>query len=214
MFKPNQRKGAPLFPLNESEGEKTEALLKKYLKKWFTLSNKGRSFFGLYFGVMYNSEMYRRLQFLGLAQGLESYHESFKERPTSRKWDNEIKVIKKFYPQIPRGCIDKIKDCHKPSYGARVAEVYGEHSEIADKYFCTTKYFHTTDKKKDKFSKKVSKTRNYYSHSARGKKEKGVVYEEEMLPLIQDLQFLLHLAIMKEVGFTKQEIIQRYTLDK
>jgi hypothetical protein len=54
MFKPNRRMGAPLFPF-ESERYETEALLEKYLKKWFTLSYKARPFVALYFGVMYNT---------------------------------------------------------------------------------------------------------------------------------------------------------------
>jgi ApeA N-terminal domain 1 len=205
MFKPNQRTGAPLFPY-EYERDSTEALLEKYLKKWFTLSDKARAFLALYFGVMYNTEMYRRFQFLGLAQALEAYHVACREPPTSRKWNNEIKDIKKRFSQIPPGCIDKIKDCHKPNYRDRVAQVYGEHSKIADKYF-------RTKDKKGKFSQKVAGTRNYYSHAAKGKR-KGVVHEDKMLSLIQDLQLLLHLAIMKELGFTEEKFMQRYPVDK
>jgi hypothetical protein len=35
-----------------------------------------------------------------------------------------------------------------------------------------------------------------------------------MLSLILDLQLLLHFAIMKEIGFTEEEIIQKYAIDK
>jgi hypothetical protein len=85
-------------------------------------------------------------------------------------------------------------------------EVYREHSEIADKYFYITN-------KKGKFSQGVASTRNYYSHAAKGKR-KGVVHEDKIFPLIQDPQLLLHPSIMKELGFTKEEIIQRYPIDK
>jgi hypothetical protein len=111
--------------------------LEKYLKKWFTLSDKAIAFLALNFGVMYNAEMYRRFQFLGLAQALEAYHAACREPPISHRWDNEIEDIKKRFSQIPLGCINKIKDCHKPDYRVRVAEIYGEHSKIADKYFRT-----------------------------------------------------------------------------
>jgi hypothetical protein len=72
--------------------------------------------------------------------------------------------------------------------------------------------FHITDRK-GKFIRRVASTRNYYSHAAKGKK-KGIVYEEKMLSLILDLQLLLHFAIMKEIGFTEEEIIQKYAIDK
>jgi hypothetical protein len=145
--------------------------------------------------------MYRKFQFLDLAQALEAYHVAYREPQTSRKWDNEIKDIKKFYPQIPKKCVDKIRDCHKPNYRDRVAEIYREHSKLADKYF-------RTKDKKGKFSTKVQGTRNYYSHAAKGRR-KGVVHEDKMFSLIRDLQLLLHFAIMKEVGFTKEQFIQR-----
>jgi hypothetical protein len=203
MFKPNQVTGAPLFPY-EYERDATESLLEKYLKKWFALSDKARPFLALYFGVMYNTEMYRRFQFLGLAQALEAYHVACKEPPTSPRWNNEIRDIKKSFPQIPKGCIDKIKDCHKPYYGARVAEVYREHSKIADKYF-------RTKDKKGKFSREVAGTRNYYSHAAKGRR-KGVVHEDKMFSLVRDLQLLLHLAIMKELGFTEEKFLRRYPI--
>ena|ERR687897_250351 len=201
MFKPNQVTGAPLFPF-EYERDATEALLEKYLQKWFTLLDKARAFLELYFGVMYNTEMYRRFQFLGLAQALESYHVACRQQPPFRKWKTEIKDIKKLYPQIPPACIDKIKDCHKPDYRVRVAEIYGEHSKIADKYF-------RTNDKKGKFSAKVVGTRNYYSHANKGRR-KGVVHEDKMLSLTRDLPLLLHLAIMKEVGFTEEKFLRRY----
>jgi hypothetical protein len=121
MFKRNQTTGAPLFPY-ESERDATEAW--KISKEVVYFSDKARSFLALHFGVMYNTEMYRRFQFLGLAEALESYHASCRERPISRKWDDQIKVIQRLYPQILRGCINKIKECYKPDFRARVTEVY------------------------------------------------------------------------------------------
>jgi hypothetical protein len=203
MFKPTQATGASLFPF-EYERDATEALLEKYLRKWFTLLDKARAFLELYFGVMYNTEMYRRFQFLGLAQALEAYHVACREKPPSRKWKKEIGDIKKSFPEIPPQCIDKIKECHKPDYRVRVAQVYGEHSKIADKYF-------RNKDKKGKFSEKVKDTRNYYSHAAKGRRE-GVVHEDKMLSLVRDLQLLLHLAIMKELGFAEEKFKRRYPI--
>jgi hypothetical protein len=205
MFKPNQVTGAALFPF-EYERDATEALLEQYLRKWFTLLDKARAFLELYFGVMYNTEMYRRFQFLGLAQALESYHVSCREPPATHRWDKEIKAIKKRFSKMPPPFIDKIKDCHKPNFRDRVAGIYGEHSKIADKYF-------RTNDKKGKFSAKVVGTRNYYSHSAKGRR-KGVVHEDKMLSLTRDLQLLLHLAIMKEIGFTDEKFIRRYPIQR
>ena len=147
-----------------------------------------------------------RFQFLGLAQALESYHAACRERPISHKWDDQIKVIQRLYPQIPKGCINKIKEFLKPDFRVSVTEVCGEQSKIADKYL-------RTRNKKKKFSEKVVGTRNYYSHTAKDRR-KAVVHEDKMFSLIRDLQLLLLVAIMKELRFTEEKFLERYPTDR
>jgi hypothetical protein len=203
MFKSPYRK-QQLFPHDESQRGSIPELFQKYVQKWFEISEEIRPLFDLYFGVMYNSEMYIEFKFLGLAHALESYHrycKRYSKEQTPPNWENEIKIIHKFYPYIPTRCLGKIKECYNPDLRKRVTEVYGEYSDIAD--------IHFNFKHQEFFSRKVTKTRNYYTHWSKGK-EKDVAYGDDLFLLTQDLQFLLELCIMTELGFSKEDIVRIY----
>lgn len=154
---------------------------------------------------MYNPDMYIEYQFLGLAEAIESYHRSFLQKVSPHNWDNEIEDIIKLYPQIPSQCIKKIKECYNPYLGDRVAEVFSEYSEITSKLL----YF----KDKECFSKRVARTRNYLSHWSESNRRTATL-GEDLVHLTRDLQFVLQLSIMTQLGFTQCDFANMYHTNK
>jgi hypothetical protein len=200
MFKPTAR-DQPIFPYNESQRNSIQVLFEKYLNKWFELSKT--PLINLYCAVMFNMEMYMQYLFLGLAQAIESYHATFLKTESAARVELEkgIKEIGNALPEKAEWLDQKFKDCYRRPFIERVKDIYHEYSAVADQFFAF--------KGEEKFSEKVRDTRNYLTHWSENL-EKKATHGDDLVLLTKDLQFLLQLCIMTQLGFTKEDITKMY----
>lgn len=180
-----------------------------YLENWFNLIENLEPLYDLFFGTLYNPQLYPTYQFLSFAQALESYH--------SRTFDNNI-MPKEQYGEVLKqmlGIIEKIPneyqnqlmpkaqyDMNRKSLRKKIGELFEKHDKL----------FSLFVEKKEEFIDKVVNTRNYYTHYPEELKNKAVDVIE--IPLLsQNLQFMLIVILLKEIGFddevTKQ-ILNKY----
>jgi hypothetical protein len=93
----------------------------------------------------------------------------------------------------------------KKDYINRAREIYSRYSEIAAVYF---KF-----KDIETFAQKVKDTRNYFSHWSEDSRDKAVE-EKDPRPLTRDLQLLLLLCLMTELGIDIDRIKKIFHIDK
>lgn len=205
MFKPTVRTGAAIFPYNEVQRNSIQILSEKYLNKWFELSKT--PLINLYCAVMYNPDMYMEYLFLGLAQAIESYHMNFFETKSAArvKLEKEINEVRNILPDKAEYLDQVFKDCYRRPYIERVREVYQEYSALADQFLRL--------KGAEEFSRKVKDTRHYLTHWV-PELEKKAAHGSELVFLTKDLQFLLQLCIMTQLGFTNCDFTNIYHTDK
>jgi ApeA N-terminal domain 1 len=205
MFKPSIRIGIPLFPYNEVQWNSIQVLFEKYLNNWFKLSKT--PLINLYCAVMYNPEMYMEYLFLGLAQAIESYHATFLETESIARAElrREIEEIGDTLPEKVKWLDQIFKDCYRQPFIERIRDVYQEYSALADQLFAF--------KGEEKFSKKVRDTRHYLTHWSADLVKKAA-HDDDLVLLTRDLQFLLQLCIMTQLGFTKCDFTNMYHVNK
>jgi hypothetical protein len=87
----------------------------------------------------------------------------------------------------------------------RAREIFEDHSEVANIYFKFAD--------RDTFATKVKDTRNYFSHWSENLKDKAVK-DKELHLLTKDLQLLLELCIMTQLGFDIDRIRKIFHVDK
>jgi hypothetical protein len=203
MFKPDVR-SQPIFPRSQSQRNSMPNLLENYLNKWFELSNT--PLINLYCAVMFNPEMYMEYLFLGLAQAIESYQAKFIRTKSQEKMEleGEIRQMGRELSEEKAKRLEQMtKHCFDASLKERVAAVYHEYADVADSLF----FF----KGKEEFSKKVKDTRNYLTHWSEDG-EKKAAHGDDLVFLTRDLQLLLQLCIMTQLGISKEDITKMHNV--
>jgi predicted transcriptional regulator len=155
---------------------------------------------------MFNPEMYMEYLFLGLAQAVESYHAKFIGTKSQEKikLEEEIRQIGQELSEEKANRLEEMtRYCFDASLRERVAAVYHEYANVADSLF---KF-----KGEQEFSKKVKDTRNYLTHWSEDG-EKKTAHGDDLVFLTKDLQLLLQLCIMTQLGFTMKDITKMYNV--
>lgn len=105
------------------------------LNRWFENEGNLKAVFDLYFGVVYDPNMYVELKFLGLIQAVEAYHRAVMEEhsPYKQQHKMENQQILDNCPQYYEVLRKKLND--SMSLKERLGELFDKYSEIAEAYF-------------------------------------------------------------------------------
>lgn len=173
-----------------------------HLKNWFDKAYKMEPIFDLYFGLSYIPSIYVHLEFLTLAQCLETYHRRMyggvylpvEEYETIRNILNQA---------IPKD----IDSSHRSSLKSRIqfGYEYSLRKRLGD--ILTTildPYKEITEKligDKNKFIGSLVDTRNYLTHYTEELEKVAIIEPQEQYAFVQKMKILMQMCFFVELGF-------------
>ena|SRR5918995_37832 len=174
--------------------------------RWYQLRKKMSATYDLYFGVMYNLDLYLSNSFLMLAEALEIYIGIIsQENPDPillskvKRIDRICEMLEKASPlsEADREWVKVIMNDKKSlSFKEKMEKAYDLYSELLPKLS------HVIGTKQE-FSSKVTELRNRLTHGNINYDELGT---EEMFWGCKDLQLILQLCILSELKFSKDQL--------
>lgn len=169
-----------------------------YLQKWFARAELLQPVHDLYFGTLYNPHLYIEHTFLSLAQAAESYHRRAVgglELPVE-DYEKRLEGILEATPPTHRAWLkNKLRYSNEFTFRRRLKELFEANSDTLQEFISFRDYF----------LRKVVVTRNYLTHfDLKLKKEAAI--GKELLPLTKQLRGLLTVCLLREVGFTTEEL--------
>ena len=174
----------------------------RIVNAWFNFKSKFSVVYDLYFGVVYNSELYLTNKFLMISEALEVYH--------GKEFGSKVitTALREVYDRI----MPHIKDLHsnstfsaedfeivkewmnngkRPSLSARITELYDKYSDIIP-------YLSLKIGNSKCFGSKVSKFRNGLTHGDIDSKD---IDDSDLFWTYKDLHLLLRLCILSALDF-------------
>lgn len=185
---------------------KMSARLQDILINWFGISKSLEYVYNLYFGVVYNHDQYDVYRFLILTTALEVYH------GIRMDGSSDLKIKKREHFEKLRRKLQPTQffSNHEVEEVGKILEIFGELSfeerlgEIFGLYaILVTRLLKNKDVKK--IIRSVTDTRNYYTHYNPNKKDEALK-DDDLFWITRDLQVLLQLCFLGELGFQNQEI--------
>jgi len=188
------------------------------LKNWYSLRDQIGATYDLYFGVMYNSDLYLTNRFLMLAEGLEIFMGILSERIPDdelRRKIDRIDTVSKILDKCQglencelneddKNWISNIMNEKKSlSFREKMEKAYGNYSEILPKL---SKVIGS----KEEFAKAIQKSRNSLTH---GNIDYDQLDTQELFWNMKDLELILQLCILSELGFTENELKDIYLIN-
>ena len=176
-----------------------------FLRNWFEKAHLLKPTYNLYFGILYNPHLYLESQFLSLTQAIESYHQRIyggrkylSEEGYKVVYDALVEAV----PEETEGSLkDRLKEYLK--YGNEFS-LRTRLKEVVDCYGVLTTLFIND---KVKFVNDVVETRNYLTHYSKDKKEPSPAKNyDELFLLIHNLRIIVEICLLKEAGFSLEEI--------
>jgi ApeA N-terminal domain 1 len=180
-----------------------ESNFAKCIQSWIKKYELLEPAINLYFSVLYNPSNYAEVKFLSLTQAIETYH----RRLFDEKYQNDdiyraglysdlIKVLpKELDSDFKKSLEGRLKYGNEYSLRTRLRKVVESITDILDFSFVQLKQERTV------FINRVVDTRNYWTHYSSELAEKAVQTGEERLILITQLQLLLEVCFLKDLGF-------------
>jgi hypothetical protein len=183
------------------------------INHWFGLRNRIPAVYDLYFGVMYNSELYISNKFLMLAEAISIYVDKIISENRSdpalqlkmKRIDNICQVIdQSLLKRADKDWVkDIIKDKRSLSYKEKIIIIYEIYEELLSK-------LSTVIGSKEEFSEKVKKYRNKLTH---GNIDYDKLDNQDLLWKYRALQLILQLCILSELGFSVNQIKDIYLIN-
>jgi len=167
------------------------------IRKWFENAETLKPVFSLYFAVIHNPPPFTEERFLFLIQALEVYHRRTREGKELPEQVHQ-KRIQQILDAVPQQHIEwlkgKLEYSNELSLRKRLKEIYEE-------FLCILNSF----MKKGSFINLVVDTRNYLTHYDEGLNE-SCPRGKELFYLSKQLEIILQLCFLKELGFTRDEM--------
>lgn len=157
----------------------------------------------LYFSNKIGAHKYLDGQFLALAQALETYH---------RRTSKETFVSKDDYKLLMKDILDTCPEQHKEWLKSKL--VFGNEISLRKRLERVIEAFKAhvgTDMEVEELIKQIVNTRNYLTHYNQSLKKKAV-QGGDLWYLIQKMEAILQLHLLKQLGFDDLEI--SHVLDK
>jgi hypothetical protein len=168
------------------------------INKWYDREEVLKPVFNLYFGTLYNSDMYLEQKFSSLIQAIESYHRRTKNNNEIEPEEHEKRInniIESVDAQYKKWLEGKLAYSNEPTLRNRLKELLEE---------CGSLLKLSSSKKKKSFIGKICDTRNYFTHydiSLAGKAAKGT----ELLRLCNMLKVIIEFNLLLEIGFDNKK---------
>ncbi len=175
------------------------------LKTWFEKSKALDPVFELYFGILYNSSMYPKVEFLLLAQALEAYHRRIHKGfyLPKKEYTAVAKALKAVMP-------DELKSELKKNLDSRI-DMGNEYTLITRLKLILNEVLKPYRAQLDQligdidvFAGTVKATRNYLTHHD---KVKGAITDStEIYVYAQKMKVVLQMCFLVELGFSPEQI--------
>ena len=183
-----------LFNLREIQNE-----FANILKNWFDTKKILSPVINLYFGTLYNSEMYIEQTFLSLVQALESYHRRTKKNNEIDPSDHKKRVnsiLNDVDNQYEKWLERKLSYTNEPTLKKRLQEMVDECEELLN-----------FSSKKKSFIYKVYDTRNYLTHYDSSLSHRAVK-GKDLIDIINKLKIIIEFNLLVEIGFDNKMAFQ------
>jgi hypothetical protein len=171
------------------------------VQSWFNFKTKLAVVYELYFGVMYNRQLYLTNRFLMIVEAFEVYHShNMKSTRLTKEQEEqynriipEIETLLKKSENISDKDIDQLKTWLRngifPSLKTRIEEIYERYSEIIP-------YLSIKVANKKCFARKVANYRNDLTHGNISSEETD---DSELFWTYRDLQLIIELCPRFEI---------------
>lgn len=187
--------------------------LEFYLNNWFRLYKEYKVIMDLFFGVIYNAKSYLSSSFLMLFTAVEAYHHTVMD-PCSRRKKEKVffsdKILKKveeysFSKEESERLGQLIKTFGKElSSKERLEEIYDQFDDILPS-------LSSRIETRNKFIRKIVDIRNDLSHG--NVHPDSLNQNNELFWQFRNLQLILQLCLLSQLGFDNEKIKQIYHLD-
>lgn len=167
------------------------------INRWYEREEILRPVFNLYFGTLYDPDMYLEQKFLSLIQAIESYHRRTKSNNEIEPEEHEIKInniIESVDVQYRKWLQGKLVYSNEPTLRNRLKELLKE---------CGLLLRLSSSREKKFFIDQVCNTRNYFTHydiSLTAKAAKG----KELFRLYYILKVIIEFNLLLEIGFDNE----------
>ncbi len=166
----------------------------KYLDKWLFKYDQLRPVFNLFFGKIYNDEMYLQHEFLSLIQALESYHRLriggiyLLSCDYELVYDALLSAIPPVQREFKESLEHRLKYLNEFSLQRRLKEILRGCESLIDLVILDS----------NRFVETVVNTRNFLTHHDKDLNEKAAS-GWEMARLVQIMEFLIEMCFMIEL---------------
>lgn len=172
----------------------------QYITNWFVKSSNLKPVFDLYFGSVYNNEMYLQNKFLSLAQALEVYHRRLLRKPDLSKEElkKRKKIILDAFPEYKEWLEPRLNH-NEISLKDKLEELKEIVKPIIEKFTSNL----------DSLSKEIADRRNYLTHydeKAEKKYNNLREFNEFILGLSSNMKMILDVLFLKEIGLDDNKI--------
>jgi len=169
-----------------------------FLKNWFEKADLLEPVYNLYFETLYSPRINLKHRFLNLLQAIESYHRRTINNFEQQEKQHE-KKIEEILNAVPHKHKDWLKDklaySNEPTLRKRLKDILKKFADVLNKFILN----------KNSFVEKVVTTRNYLTHYDKTLKKQSAE-GEELYHLTQKIKILLEICLLKELGFTSDNI--------
>lgn len=185
----------PLYPYSHVNGK-----LKDILDGWLEKSEELETVYNLYFGTIYNSNIYLEHKFLNFIMALEAYHRRKgrnEEVPQEEHRKRIEEILEASSKEYRKWLEEKLKYSNEPSLRKRLKEIY--------KSLVNVKYITQLIPDKKKFIEEIVATRNYFVHYDETLKSKALK-GRDLLQAVHKLKIIIEVCLLKGIGFSDEEI--------
>lgn len=186
--------------------------LKPILDNWFRLYSQNKVIMDLFFGVVYNTQSFPSNNFIMLFTAIEAYHQAAMDDCSKRKkekvffGDILLKKVEEYgFLKEERERLEQLINLFGKQLSSkeRLEEIYDQFADILPSlaYKIETR---------NKFIRKIVDIRNDLSHG--NVHPDSLNKDNELIWQYRNLQLMLQLCILSQIGFTNEKIRKIYLL--
>lgn len=167
------------------------------LKRWFDKEEVLKPVFNLYFGTLYNSDMYLEQKFSNLIQAIESYHRRTRINTEIEPNEHEKRIksiLQSVDIQYKEWLENRLTYSNEPTLRTRLSDLTNECAKLINI---------SSSKSKKSFISKVCDTRNYFTHYDFSLADKAAK-DTDLFHLFYKLKVILEFNLLLEIGFNKE----------
>lgn len=198
----------PLFPFQmlftrEDLGDR----LSDIIRNWFVHRSRLQGMFDLYFGALYNAQMYVESKFLSYVQALELYHRvlgSTKQALPKEEHARLVESLVQATPEKYRKWVEGKLKYNEPNLRQRLREVWRAHEDILEEYVGD----------RNGFINKVVVTRNYLVHQDESLRDEAAK-DDELVRINCTLSLMIRLCLLGLLGMSREQsrsLLERHGL--